>query len=179
MLSPDDRLQIESLYRRFGKGVGSYVLARTRDRELAESITAQVFLLVVRRWEQCHGNVVAWLWSIVRTELARHFRDRKVHEPIDAVEPPADRDDAADPAAAAERAEMSERMRQALDALGEPAHSLVHMKFFLDMSNVDIAEALGMTPSNVGVVAHRAVKRLKELVEGPRAAVPIAKVAVA
>ena len=34
--------------------------------------------VVVRNIEQCNGSPVAWLWSIVRSELARHFRDRKV-----------------------------------------------------------------------------------------------------
>jgi hypothetical protein len=48
------------------------------------------------------------------------------------------------------------------------------MKFFLDMPNTDIAEALGMTPSNVGVVVHRAVKRLRELMtqDSGRASLP-------
>jgi RNA polymerase sigma-70 factor (ECF subfamily) len=161
LLTDQDRQQIESLYRRYGKGVGSYVLTRTGDRELAESITARVFLIVVRRFEQCAGNPVAWLWSIVRSELARHFRDRKVTEPLDAELP----DDASEPSQYAERAEAGERMRWALGQLGEPAHTLVYMKFFLDMSNSDIAETLGMTPGNVGVTAHRALKRLKELLE--------------
>ena len=37
------------------------------------------------------------------------------------------------------------------------------MKFFLDMPNTEIAGALGMTAGNVGVVVHRSVKRLREL----------------
>jgi RNA polymerase sigma-70 factor (ECF subfamily) len=161
LLSSADRQQIEDLYRRYGKGVGSYVLSRTKDRELAESITARVFLTVVRRFDQCQGNLVAWLWSIVRSELARHFRDRKVHEPL-LAEPPTEH---GDPSRAAEQSELAQRMAEALSALGEPAHSLVYMKFFLDMSNLDIAEALKMTPSNVGVAAHRAIKRLRSLME--------------
>jgi RNA polymerase sigma-70 factor, ECF subfamily len=168
LLSDQDRQQIESLYRRYGKGVGSYILTRTGDRELAESITARVFLIVVRRFEQCTGNPVGWLWSIVRSELARHFRDRKVTEPLD-VELP---DDATEPSLHAEQAETSERMRWALSQLGEPAHTLVYMKFFLDLSNTDIAEAMGMTPGNVGVSAHRALKRLKDLLERPPASNP-------
>ena len=60
---------------------------------------------------------------------------------------------------------MAERTRWALDQLEEPAHSLVYMKFFLEMSNTDIAEALGMTLGNVGVSAHRALKKLRELME--------------
>lgn len=173
MLTDEQRQQIESLYRRFGKGVGSYVLTRTGDRHLAESITGRVFLIVVRRFEQCTGNPVAWLWSIVRSELARQFRDRKRHEPIAGHSAAAcghePADTLTDPADRVEQADQAVQIRWALDQLDEPAHTLVYMKFFLEMSNTDIAAALAMTPGHVGVSAHRALKRLKELMERGRA----------
>ena len=83
MLDDDRRQKIEDLYRRYGKGVGSYILARVGDPHVAESITAGVFLLVVRRFDQCRGSPVPWLWSIVRTEIARYFRDRRDVEPLE------------------------------------------------------------------------------------------------
>jgi len=159
LLDDDRRQKIERLYRRYGKGVGSFVLARVGDPHLAESITAGIFLLVVRRFAQCRGSPVAWLWSIVRTEVARYFRDRHEVAPLD-VEPT---DYSADPRRLAERSETDARMGNALQRLSDEQQTLVYMKFFLDMPNTDIAEALGMTPSNVGVVVHRAVKRLREL----------------
>ena len=164
-MDADRRQKVEELFRRYGKGVGSYVLARVGDPHAAESVTAGVFLLVVRRFEQCRGSPVAWLWSIVRTELARYFRDKREvgsARPLTA-EPP---DWAADPLRLAERAESDRRVREALGRLGEEQQTLIYMKFFLDMPNTEIAEALGMTPSNVGVVVHRAVKRLRELMGG-------------
>jgi hypothetical protein len=54
-------------------------------------------------------------------------------------------------------------MSRALGRLGDEQQALIYMKFFLDMNNTDIAQALDMSPSNVGVVIHRAVKRLREL----------------
>jgi RNA polymerase sigma-70 factor (ECF subfamily) len=161
-LDEDRRQKVEELFRRYGKGVGSYVLAHVGDPHAAESITAGVFLLVVRRFEQCRSSPVAWLWSIVRTELARYFRDKREvgsAKPLSA-EP---MDCATDPVRLAERAESDERLRAALSRLGEEQQTLIYMKFFLDMPNTDIAEALGMTPGNVGVVVHRAVMRLREL----------------
>src|SRR5690349_7950637 len=64
----DRRAQVESLFRQYGRGVGSYVLARVGDADLAETITSNVFLIVVRRIDQCRGSASAWLWSIVRSE---------------------------------------------------------------------------------------------------------------
>src|SRR5437764_4102078 len=80
----DDRRDgIERLFRKYGKGVGSYVYARLGDADLAESITSAVFLVVVRRFEQCRSSPAGWIWSIVRSELARHFRDRRPADPLD------------------------------------------------------------------------------------------------
>lgn len=165
MLTEDRRRQVDELFRRYGKGVGSYVVARVGNPDVAETITATVFLTVVRRFDQCRASPVAWLWSIVRSELARYFRDRKDVCSLEA-EPP---DDTHDPGRRVERRETDSRIRQALCRLTDEQQQLVSMKFFLDMTNVEIAEALGMTPSNVGVVAHRAVKRLRELMEEPAA----------
>jgi RNA polymerase sigma-70 factor (ECF subfamily) len=170
LLTDDRRQQVEELFRRYGKGVGSYVLARVGgDADVAETITSAVFLTVVRRIDQCRSSPVAWLWSIVRTELARYFRDRKEFQSLDGLpaEPPDGSADAADPGRQAERREDGRRIRRALEQLTDEQQTLVYMKFFLDLPNVEIAESLGMTPGNVGVVAHRAVKRLRELMEGP------------
>ena len=56
MLNEEARRQIDGLFRRYGKGVGSYVLARVRDPDMAETITASVFLQVVRRFDQCRSS---------------------------------------------------------------------------------------------------------------------------
>lgn len=169
MLTEDRRQRVEELFRRYGKGVGSYLLARVGDADVAETVTSAVFLTVVRRIDQCRTSPVAWLWSIVRTELARYFRDRKEFHSLDGLpaEPPDGSDVAQDPGRRAERREDGRRIRWALEQLTDEQQALVYMKFFLDLPNVEIAESLGMTPSNVGVVAHRAIKRLRELMEGP------------
>ena len=161
-LDPGHHQQVDALFRRYGAGVGSYVYARVGDAELAESITSAVFLTVVRQIGQCRTTPERWLWSIVRSELARHFRDRKLAEPLGGgiVDPNRG------PAENAEAREMHLRTRAALAQLTEEQQRIVYLKFFQDMSNVEIAESLGLSPSNVGVIVHRAVKRMRELMGG-------------
>jgi RNA polymerase sigma-70 factor, ECF subfamily len=162
-LGADARDEVERLFRRYGKGVGSYVLTRVGDPELAEEITARVFLIVVRRYAQVRGSEAAWLWAVVRSELARHYRGLRPHRP------PSDEiaDQAASPDEALLRRESHERLSSALDRLPEPQQRLVYLKFFLGMRNLDIAAACGLTPSNVGVVLHRALKQLRAWLEPP------------
>jgi DNA-directed RNA polymerase specialized sigma24 family protein len=56
--------------------VGAFVLVRVRDPELAEEITSRVFEKVVQRHEQCRVSLLGWMWSIVRSEISRHFRQK-------------------------------------------------------------------------------------------------------
>ncbi len=42
------RDMVDALFRRYARGVGSYVLARVGNRDIAETITSAVFLIVVR-----------------------------------------------------------------------------------------------------------------------------------
>ena len=160
-MQPHERREmVESLFRKYGRGVGNYVLARVGSVDLAESITSGVFLIVVERIEQCRSSPAAWLWSIVRSEIARHFRQHRPTGPVASQEPI---DSSPQPGELAARREMQIQMRLALESLTDEQQRLIYLKFFQDMSNAEIAEALGLSPSNVGVIIHRAVKRLRRV----------------
>jgi RNA polymerase sigma-70 factor (ECF subfamily) len=147
--------------------VGGYVVARTGDPELGETITAQVFALVVRKFDQCRGSPAAWLWAIVRSELARHFRDRKRHQRIDAAFDGALIDPRPTPAQAMHETERHGQLHEALEQLDEDEHTIVYMKFFQDLPNFEIAQALNVTANLIGVKIHRTLKKLRDLMETP------------
>lgn len=162
MLTDDQRRKLEELFARHGEGIGGFVLARVGSEELAEEITSRVFVTAVRAFWQCRRSPAAWLWSIVRTELALHFRRRRADEPAGAdIADPAD-----PPDEQVRRREERGRLRDALAELPEQLQTVLYMKFFQDMRNVDIAEATGLTASHVGVLVHRSLKRLRSLMEG-------------
>jgi RNA polymerase sigma-70 factor (ECF subfamily) len=161
LLPTDQRTRIERLFRQYGRGIGSYIRARVGDADTAENITSSVFLIVVRRIDQCRSSPAAWLWSIVRSELARHFRQvRPTVELQESILDPAQ-----SPPEMAARNEMQTLMRDALGRLSEEQQQVIYMKFFLDMANTDIAAELKLGVSNVGVIAHRAMRQLREMME--------------
>lgn len=162
-MASDARDQIELLFRRYGKGVGGYVLTRVGDAELAEEITARVFLTVVRRFDQVRGREAAWLWAVVRSELSRHYRSLRPHCPPDEDHP----DSTGSPEEALLRREAHEQLASALERLPENLHRLIYLKFFLGLRNLEIARACGLTPSNVGVLLHRALRQLRTWLEEP------------
>jgi RNA polymerase sigma-70 factor (ECF subfamily) len=152
----------EALFIRYGRGVGRYVLARLGDAELAEDITARVFLTVVRRLAQCRGAVAAWLWTIVQHEIVNHFRTRRPNGPPDESLA----DTSPSPSEQLTRREFAELAVAAMEQLPPRQQELMYLKFFQDLPNTQIAEATGLSVSNVGVLIHRALKQLRAAMPG-------------
>jgi RNA polymerase sigma factor (sigma-70 family) len=157
--------ELEELFQRYAPGLGSYFLARFRDAELAEELTARVFVLAVQNFEQCRGNRPGWLWAIAQSVLSRHVRERGRGR----VLPPPLSIPQCDPGDAAEARELQARLPELLADLSEQQHELIYLKYFQDLSNSEIAETTGLTATNVAVVLHRTLKRLRELIEEPAA----------
>jgi RNA polymerase sigma-70 factor, ECF subfamily len=160
LLTEEARKRIEDLFHRYGAGLASYVLVRVGSPELAEEITARVFLTVVRHFHQQHGSLAGWLWSIVRTELSRHFRRPALETfPDDVVA------DVSSPGARLEQEEQAAELRDVLEKLPTEEQELVSLKFFLGLGNQEIADVTGLTPNHVGVKLHRALRALRVLLE--------------
>jgi RNA polymerase sigma-70 factor (ECF subfamily) len=158
-LSPDHRQAVEQLFRSHGPTVGNYLLARIGDADQAEEITARVFLKVADNIHSLRGPAAPWLWAIVKNELARQFRGLKpmgaINDRLEAPgEPPPDQ---------LARKQMQAKVQAALTHLNDEQQRLVFLKFFENMSNLDIARATGMTATNVGVSVHRTLKQLRSL----------------
>lgn len=158
-MTAQQRELIERLYRDHARGVGRYVLARVGDAPAAEMIVSRVFERVVDRIGQCRGDAAAWLWAIARSELALHYRTRRMHLAVDESLP----DGRNTPAGQAEARELARRMAEAMKRLPERERELITMKFFRDMPNVEVAAATGLSASNVGVLVHRAIRRLRDI----------------
>lgn len=171
-MTEDERRKIEDLFARYSRGVASFVLARVGSADAAEEITSRVFLRVVRKVSQCRRSPAGWLWAVVRTELALYFRSRRGAQPPDAEAPHAALRRAQGDLA--EQREEQLRMRDALARLPDEHQQIIYMKFYQDMPNTEIARATGRTPSNVGVLVHRSLKRLRALMD-PAAARGAAK----
>ena len=52
---------------------------------------------------------------------------------------------------------------RALGKLGEREQRIIELKYWGDMNNKEIAEVLGISPANVGVILFRAMGSLRKL----------------
>jgi len=143
-----------------------------RDRVAAEDVTALAFERAFRKWDKFdpkRGSARGWLFGIARNAALDELRKRKREVP--AIEPggldaPGSVAGTAGQCSASieERVVALEQRAALMTALGvlSPAdREMVAMKFFAGLNNVEIAEATGYSPTNVGTRLGRAMTRLR------------------
>jgi RNA polymerase sigma-70 factor (ECF subfamily) len=159
----------EDLYRDHLRDVYSYSYYRVGNHHDAEDITEQTFLQAYRHLERARREsngrpLRPWLIRIAHNLAANHHRDRsrRPQANIEAVEPPVHPHDTEQIVAG--RDELRSVMRR-LDDLSDDRREALIMRFALDMSNREIARALGKSDGATKVLIHRAIKQLEELIE--------------
>lgn len=136
-----------------------YRLGPTAD---VEDLTARTFEKAWRarhRYRRDLAGFSTWLLTIARNVATDHLRARQRHEPLDtAASVPAP---GGTPEQQALRQSDAERLSALLATLEPRQRELIAMKYGADMTNRAIAQATGLSESNVGTILHRAVEALR------------------
>ena len=157
------------LYRNHLRDVYSYAYYRVGNHHDAEDLTEQAFLQAYRHFERARREsdgrpLRPWLIRIAHNLAANYYRDRarRPTAALDAIEPPQHPHDTEQIVAG--REELREIIAR-LDDLSDERREALIMRFALDMSNREIARALGKTDGATKVLIHRAIKQLQELID--------------
>jgi RNA polymerase sigma-70 factor, ECF subfamily len=155
-----DAQAFDALYRGSVGDVHAYALSLLGERSAAEDVTALAFERLYRaraRLDRGRGTPRALLFTIARNAAIDELRRRRRQSPVELVEQAQD----LDPTEAIEHVERRERVRGALAKLSLRDREIVLLKFHGQLSNVELARALGISESNVGSRLHRALERLR------------------
>jgi RNA polymerase sigma factor (sigma-70 family) len=152
----------DALFRECAADVHAYLISLLGDRAAAEDATALAFERLYRsrsRLDHRRGTPRAWLFAIARNAALDELRRRRRTRSYDQGE------DLAVAQASGEVFEDVERratVRDALASLPLRERELVLLKFHGQLSNSELARALGISESNAGTRLHRALTRLRE-----------------
>jgi RNA polymerase sigma-70 factor (ECF subfamily) len=161
-----DSQAFAALYDRFFARVYNYMRYRCNDADEADDLTAQVFERLFERlplYQPERGAFEPWLFTIARNALTDHLRKQRrawlfwqeqIRHPE--VDP--------SPENSLIEREATQRLAAALKRLDERSRELVSLKFFARLSNRQIAEAMRLTESNVGVILYRAMAQLRTII---------------
>jgi RNA polymerase sigma factor (sigma-70 family) len=157
-------LDFDALYRAARDDVFAYVATLLHDRGAAEDVTAQAFERAFRKsrtFDSRKGTERAWLFGIARNAALDELRKRKrtaqlVAEPEDVAPQPEEEMD---------RALRRAAVRTAVAALEPRERELIALKFHAGLDNAEIGAVLGLSVSNAGTRLHRALTKLREILD--------------
>lgn len=153
----------DALFRDCAADVHAYALALLGERAAAEDVTAQSFERLFRsrrRIDASRGTARALLFTIARNAALDELRRRR-RRPL--VELSAAERLAGAPAAGGtpDEVERRETVRVALAELPARDREIVLLKFHGQLSNAELARALGISESNAGTRLSRALAKLR------------------
>jgi RNA polymerase sigma-70 factor (ECF subfamily) len=157
-------LDFEGLYRATRDDVFAYVATLLHDRGAAEDVTALAFERAFRKsgkFDSRRGSERAWLFGIARNAALDELRKRKRSAAL-AAEP---EDAAPGPDEEMDRALRRAAVRTALAGLPPRDRELIALKFHAGLDNAEIAAVLGVSASNAGTRLHRALTKLREMLD--------------
>jgi RNA polymerase sigma-70 factor, ECF subfamily len=114
-----------------------------------------------RKWRSAQGSIGSWLVTVgvnaIRDEVRRHRR-RPLQLSLGELDL-----SGGDPTS---RLADLAALNAAISNLPTRDADLIALRYGADLTNVEIAELLGMSPGAVGVAVHRALERLRQDMHG-------------
>lgn len=161
-----------------------YALMRVRNREAAENLVQETFLaaLTARRSFSGRSTERTWMIGILKHKIIDQYRKSFREKPVselqteeeqtidsfyDAMENPRKypKDWMAAPEALLHSKEFWEVLKECMGKLPKRTASAFAMRELDDMDTSDVCKELGITPTNLWVILHRARLQLRECLE--------------
>lgn len=153
-----------------------FLLASTRDVDLAETLTQECFLKAHRNWSAFRGESTAltWLMRIAINLEKDHWRNRRIqfwrHTRSNAV----DADAAGDWLPSGESSpeqkllarEQVKSVWRAVDSLSQRQRTVFLLRFVEEMEIAQIGQAIGLSEGTVKAHLSRALARVRSEVRG-------------
>lgn len=151
-------------YDAYADAIFRHCYFKTGERELAQDMTQDVFLKAWSYMQHQHSilNMRAFLYRLADNLVIDWYRKRKPQSLdvlLDAGFEPVETDSKIE-----EQAEVAHSLAK-LRELGADDQKLITLRFVEDLSPGEIAEVLGESENTVSVRIHRAVKRLRTLLQ--------------
>jgi len=168
-LARDDDQAFEQLYNHYFPKIYGYVFKRVGHHETAEDIVSKTFTKVflnLKDYEHKGFTFGAWVYKIATNNLIDHYRSSSKKKDVVDIE------NIAEPEAPGmgideqvDQHQKSDHVRQLLKELPEKDQQIVSLKYFAEMSGVEIAGVLEITENNARVKLSRALNKFHQIYE--------------
>lgn len=162
-----DLAALAELYDRYAPRMYAYIYRRVSDAALAEDLTSELFLRVVRAIQNeraWRDSFIAWLYRIAHNLVVDHYRRQPLASPISLDEALVALDD--DPASIVEDAVAQDCVRRAICRLTAHQQEVLTLRFGEGLTARETARVMEKTTGAVEALQHRAVAALRRILAG-------------
>lgn len=153
--------ELDEIYDNYFKDVYFFAYSLSKDKQLAEDLTADTFTNAIKSIESFKGNcdIKVWLFQIAKNAYYSHIRKNKHLIPLDSV---AEKEDDLDIEKLVFSAEASMKIHEILHSLSEPYKEVFALRVFGELSFKQIGSLFGKTDNWACVTFHRARNKIRE-----------------
>ncbi|MAG85327.1 hypothetical protein CMK10_14340 [Candidatus Poribacteria bacterium] len=168
-----DQDAFDELMRRYKHRIYAYILRSVKNYEDAEELTIEVFFKVYRalhKWKP-QAKFSTWLYKIAYNVSIDHHRAKKRHiiHSLDnnllSIDEPTAKDLGSDPEKLIVEKDRHRVINQAVDHLSQNQKKVFLMNRYDGLQIKEIAEILGIAEGTVKIHLHRAIKKLRVLLQ--------------
>lgn len=154
------------LYERYFPKIYAYIFRRIGDRDTTEDIVSMTFekvFLHLNKFKPGNGGTFqAWVYRIATNSVIDYVRKEKHTVATDPQNFPEEihpiHDELHDVIIRQDR----ESVQRAIQLLPARYQEVITLKYFSELSNIEVAEVLGISANNAGVLLLRALKQFQK-----------------
>jgi RNA polymerase sigma factor (sigma-70 family) len=158
-----DLQQVSVLFERYNKRIFNFLARMTMDRALAEDLTQNVFLRIIkyRNSFKQGANFQPWIYQVARNIFSDHYQAHK-NRFSDFVDVEKVHDHMADSDETQLIDEREKLLHKSMAKLESDQRELLVLTRFQHMKYEEVALIMGTTVANIKVKVHRAIGKLRE-----------------
>ena len=154
----------QTLYMRHLDAIYRYFFFQTKDKFLAEDLGQEVFIKIwksIDKYDENKGAFTSWMYRIAHNLLVDYYRGKKTLTLKEGLEASYSED-------WLEKLDHSEKIqnvKKALENVSADYKEVIILRFFEDLSVEEVSQIIDKSEENVRVIQHRAIRKLKEILE--------------
>jgi len=158
-----DLQQVSMLFERYHKRIFNFLARMTADREIAEDLTQNVFLRLIKyRTSYREGNLFqSWIYQVARNVFSDHYQSKK-NRFADFVSVDRVSESLEDKEESADMEEKEKLLQRSMAMLSEEQRELLILTRFQHLKYEEVAAVMNTTVANIKVKVHRAIGKLRE-----------------
>lgn len=158
-----DLQQATVLFERYNKRIYNFLARMTIDRDLAEDLSQNVFLRILkyRNSYKDGAKFQAWIYQVARNVFSDHYQAHK-NKFNDFVDVERIGDHISDSNEAADMDEQEKLLQRSMALLSEEQRELLVLTRYQHMKYEEVAQIMDTTVANIKVKVHRAIAKLRE-----------------